>query len=119
MDKLLKQSLLYDFYGEMLTEHQRLIYEDFVLNDYSLSEIAQDHEISRQGVYDIIKRCTKQLETYEAKLHLIEKFDIIKHKVQEIESRSGHLLSTGHYEREAYDELESIKKLASEIIDEY
>ena len=37
MDKLARQALLYDFYGELLTEHQRNIYEDVVLNDYSLS----------------------------------------------------------------------------------
>ena len=49
MDKLARQALLYDFYGELLTEHQRRVYEDVVLNDYSLSEIAQDQGISRQG----------------------------------------------------------------------
>lgn len=49
MDKLARQALLYDFYGELLTEHQRNIYEDVVLNDYSLSEVAQDQGISRQG----------------------------------------------------------------------
>ena len=42
MDKMLKQALLFDFYGELLTEHQKSIYEDFVLNDYSLSEIGDD-----------------------------------------------------------------------------
>ena len=56
MDKLARQALLYDFYGELLTEHQRNIYEDVVLNDYSLSEVAQDQGISRQGVHDLVKR---------------------------------------------------------------
>ena len=40
MEKFIEEALLYDFYGELLTEHQKLIYEDFVLNDLSLSEIA-------------------------------------------------------------------------------
>ena len=62
MDDILQLTLLYDFYGELLTEHQKLIYEDFVLNDLSLSEIAEDREISRQGVYDIVRRCRKQLQ---------------------------------------------------------
>ena len=57
MEKFIEEALLYDFYGELLTEHQKLIYEDFVLNDLSLSEIAEDREISRQGVYDIVRRC--------------------------------------------------------------
>ena len=70
MEKFIEEALLYDFYGELLTEHQKLIYEDFVLNDLSLSEIAEDREISRQGVYDIVRRCRKQLQGYEAKLLL-------------------------------------------------
>ena len=46
MERFIEEALLYDFYGELLTEHQKLIYEDFVLNDLSLSEIAEDREIS-------------------------------------------------------------------------
>ena len=42
MDKLARQALLYDFYGELLTEHQRSIYEEVVLNDFSFSEVAED-----------------------------------------------------------------------------
>ena len=74
MDEILKQSLLYDFYGELLTEHQKEIYEQFIVEDLSLSEIAKDAGISRQGVHDLVKRCDKILEEYEAKLHLVEKF---------------------------------------------
>ena len=55
MEKFIEEALLYDFYGELLTEHQKLIYEDFVLNDLSLSEIAEDREISRQGVLIFIR----------------------------------------------------------------
>jgi len=81
---LLEQALLYDFYGELLTDHQKEIYEQFVLEDLSLSEIAESAGISRQGVHDLIKRCNKLLEGYEAKLHLVEKFLSVKKKVQEI-----------------------------------
>lgn len=48
MEKILEQTLLYDFYGELLTEHQRQVYEDVVLNDFSLSEVAAARGISRQ-----------------------------------------------------------------------
>ena len=54
MEKIVRQGLLYDFYGELLTEHQRRIYEDVVCNDLSLSEIAQEQGITRQGVHDLI-----------------------------------------------------------------
>ena len=50
MEKMVRQALLYDFYGELLTEHQKSIYADIVLNDLSYSEVARDEGISRQGV---------------------------------------------------------------------
>ena len=85
MDKILEQTLLYDFYGELLTEHQKEIYEDVILNDYSFTEIAQERGISRQGVHDLIKRCNKILQDYEDKLHLVEKFLSVRGQIQEIE----------------------------------
>ena len=84
MEEILRQTLLYDFYGELLTEHQKQVYEDVVLNDYSLSEVAQSLNISRQGVHDLIKRCNKILQEYESKLHLVEKFVTIKEQIEEI-----------------------------------
>ena len=85
MNKFLEQALLYDFYGELLTEHQKDVYEQVVLEDYSLSEIAQMKGISRQGVHDLVKRCQKILEGYEAKLHLVEKFLSVKEKISLID----------------------------------
>jgi len=84
MDKIMQQGMLYDFYGELLTEHQKQIYEDAVYNDMSLSEIAAEHGISRQGVHDLLKRCNKLLEDYESKLHLVEKFEKTKASVREL-----------------------------------
>ena len=49
MEKFVERTLLYDFYGELLTEHQQSIYEDVVLNDYSCTEVAAERGISRQG----------------------------------------------------------------------
>ena len=84
MEEFVKQTFLYDFYGELLTKRQRQVYESVVLEDYSLSEVAQELGISRQGVFDMIKRCNKTLEEYEKKLHLVEKFLHIRRKVHEI-----------------------------------
>ena len=84
MEKILEQTLLYDFYGELLTEHQRQVYEDVVLNDFSLSEVAENRGISRQGVHDMIRRCNRSLEEYESKLHLVEKFLAIRENVEQI-----------------------------------
>lgn len=74
MEKIGRQVFLYDFYGELLTEYQKSVYEDVVLNDLSLSEIAEERGISRQGVHDLIKRCDRILNSYEEKLHLVERF---------------------------------------------
>ena len=86
MEKFVEQTLLYDFYGELLTEHQRSVYEDVVLNDYSCTEVAQERGISRQGVHDLIRRSDRILEDYEEKLHLVEKFLKIREKVEEIQN---------------------------------
>ena len=85
METKLKQAYLYDFYGELLNAHQRKIYEDFYFNDLSLTEIAGEEGISRQGVHDLVKRSTKILEEYERKLHLVEKFLYIKDKTGAIQ----------------------------------
>ncbi|MCI8940232.1 MAG: YlxM family DNA-binding protein [Dorea sp.] len=84
MDNILKQALLYDFYGELLTVRQKEIYEQFVLEDLSLGEIAGNAGISRQAVHDLIKRCDKILRGYEDKLHLVSKFLTVKEKLHEI-----------------------------------
>ena len=84
MERIVEQTLLYDFYGELLNEHQRQIYTEAVFNDYSLSEIADEYGISRQGVHDLIKRVDKTLTEYEEKLHLVQRFVQIRENVNEI-----------------------------------
>ena len=95
--------MLYDFYGELLTDHQRQIYEACVYDNLSLGEIAQDRGISRQGVHDLIKRCDKILQNYEDKLHLISKFMSVKETVARIESITNQ---------------EEVRSLANRILEE-
>ena len=85
MEKIVQRSLLYDFYGELLTEHQRRIYSAVVFDDYSVSEIAREEGISRQGVHDLMKRCDKTLEDYEERLHLLERFLRVRESVRRIQ----------------------------------
>ena len=115
MDEILKQSLLYDFYGELLTEHQKEIYEQFIVEDLSLSEIAKDAGISRQGVHDLVKRCDKILEEYEEKLHLVEKFLSIKGKVHQI---NDLLEGTKSKDTEESQLIQQVSKISQEIIEE-
>ncbi|MBE5939944.1 MAG: DNA-binding protein [Lachnospiraceae bacterium] len=108
MEKIVKQSLLYDFYGELLTEHQKSVYEDYVLNDIGISEIAEERGISRQGVHDLIKRCDKILDGYEEKLHLLERFSQVKEDVSDMKNSIAKIKC---------DNLdESDKELVNEVI---
>ena len=84
MKKIVEQGLLYDFYGELLTDHQKEIYEAAVYNDMSLTEIAEENGISKQGVHDLIKRCTNTLQGYEDRLHMIRRFEDIKETAEEL-----------------------------------
>lgn len=113
MEQKFEQAMLYDFYGEMLNEHQRQIYEDFVFNDLSLSEIGEAEGISRQGVSDLIKRCTKKLEDYEAKLHLVQKFMSIKKDVEAI-----HELSERFAETSDGSIINEIEVISNQILEE-
>ena len=88
MEKIIERNLLFDFYGDLLTERQRNIYQDAVYGDLSLSELADDYGISRQGIHDQIKRCDKALEEYESKLHLVERFEKIKQYSKELQSKA-------------------------------
>lgn len=84
MEEIVKQALLFDFYGELLTLHQQDVYKAIVFEDLSLSEVAEQFGISRQGVFDLIKRCNRQLAGYEQKLHLVEKFDNARRQVEQL-----------------------------------
>lgn len=86
LEEIVQLSILYDFYGELLSNHKKQIFEDYILNDLSLSEIASEQGISRQGVHDIVKRCTLELKEYEAKLSLVCKFQSIKDKLNRIKN---------------------------------
>lgn len=113
MNEILEQALLFDFYGELLTDHQKEIYGQFIQEDLSLGEIAREAGISRQGVHDLIRRCSQTLSGYEEKLHLVEKFMAIKEKTGTIK----RLLD--NYEKERAEEIvEQIRKISDEIIEE-
>lgn len=113
MNEVLRRSLLYDFYGELLTEHQQRVYEEVVANDSSYSEAAEMFGVSRQGIHELVKRCDKALEEYEAKLHLVERFWRIRERVQEIQSL------TAQYESIEKDVLaHKVQRISEQILEE-
>ena len=114
MEKIVEQGLLYDFYGELLTEHQRRIYEDMVLNDLSPSEIAKEQGISRQSVHDLKKRCDKILEEYETKLQLVAKFMKIREMIRELDDLADTCAKTRDMAL-----IDQIRKLSSHTLGGY
>jgi len=109
MEKIFERNILYDFYGELLTEHQKNIYEDAVYSDLSLSELSEEYGITRQGIHDLIKRCDKLLTTYENKLHLVEKFE----KTKLLTNRIKELT-----ESDEEDVIRKIREISEEILEE-
>jgi uncharacterized protein len=75
LEKTTRINYLFDFYQELLTPKQKNYLSMYFLEDYSLGEIADEFNVSRQAVYDNIKRTEAMLEEYESKLHLYDKFE--------------------------------------------
>ncbi|HCE78820.1 MAG TPA: DNA-binding protein [Lachnospiraceae bacterium] len=112
MESFVEKSLLFDFYGELLTEHQRRIFQEIVFNDYSAAEVARDEGISRQGVHDLMKRIEKTLEDYENRLHMVQRFLAIRGRVRKIQELTEN---PGDSEKET---LRQIRAISSDILEE-
>ncbi|MDZ5474369.1 putative DNA-binding protein [Bacillus sp. 31A1R] len=74
LEKTTRMNYLYDFYQSLLTPKQQSYMSLYYLDDYSLGEIAEEFNVSRQAVYDNIKRTEAMVEEYESKLLLFQKF---------------------------------------------
>ena len=83
-EKNLKIGYLLDFYGDVLSERKRLVLDRYYNDDLSLSEIAEELSISRQGVRELIKHAEEELLFYEEKLHLAERFGTAKREADKL-----------------------------------
>lgn len=84
LDKV-EGNLLFDFYGSLLTEHQKEVLDDYFNDDLSMSELADEYEVSKSAISDLIKRCLNQLEEYESKLHLIKQARTLDELIDKME----------------------------------
>ena len=81
----LKYTVLFDYYGELLTDKEKLYFEDFYFNDLSYKEIADQYDISRSAIYNILKEAEKKLDFYEDKLKLHEKSKKIEKLIKDLD----------------------------------
>lgn len=84
MEKNVQISMLCQIYGKLLTDKQFELIDDYYNNDLSLSEIAENNEITRQAVRDIIKKGEKKLFEYEKELKIMEKMLNQEKKIKDI-----------------------------------
>lgn len=116
MDEILQLTLLYDFYGELLTDKQKLVYDMYYQNDFSLTEIGEELSISRQAVLDQLKRTEKILLGYEEKLQLVERFLKQQKAVKKIKAIIEEVEKEYRLPEGCLAEIEKIKRIADEIV---
>ena len=104
-EKNLEIGYLLDFYGELLSDRKRSVMDMYYNEDLSLSEIAAEIDISRQGVRDIIKKCEDELLFYEEKLGLAKKLKSVENTASELFKAS-----------ESYDLPESVNAKIAELL---
>ena len=92
MEEKLKMAMLFDFFGELLTEKQREYFRLYYDEDLSLAEIAQNNNISKQGVRDVICRSEKILLETEKKTGTVERFEKMRRDIDKIEGRLKKIL---------------------------
>lgn len=116
MDKVLQITLLYDFYGELLTEKQRSVIELYYQDDYSLNEIGDRCGITRQAVHEMIKRTEKILMQYEEKLLLVDKFLKQKERLENTVEMFDSLIAERGLSNDK--EVMELKNAVSRILDQ-
>lgn len=107
VEERVRASELFDYYGELLKENQKQLCSQYLLDDLSLSEIAEGIGISRQGVHDSLRRSIKQMESFESKLNLIKKSKMLEEELECLKRRFQTLKKT----KEIEDIQESIQKI--------
>lgn len=90
IEKTIRMNVLFSFYKKMLTSKQASYMSDYYENDYTLAEIADNHDVSRQAIYDSIKRTEATLNQYEEKLKLVEEFENRQEIIDKIQKYIKH-----------------------------
>ncbi len=116
MENILELALLFDFYGSLLTDKQRDIFDMYYNLDFSLQEIAEELSISRQTVFDTIKRSKANLYAFEEKLLLVSKHVKIKDDINIALNNINLILETTDKNSVSYEKLLETKKMLDYLL---
>ncbi|HJH62165.1 MAG TPA: DNA-binding protein [Firmicutes bacterium] len=108
-----RMAMLFDFYGDLLTDRQKEFYDLYYNEDLSLAEIAENYGISRQGVRDVIVRAEAAMTEVEDKTHIIRRFHQMQGQIAAIDQAADRLLQMVNersYQDESLDEIGRIIK---------
>ncbi len=115
MEKLAKMALLADFYGPLLTEKQRNVWDLHYQQDLSLAEIAELEHISRQAIHDLLKRTERILADYEDKLGLVQRFWDERKKLMEVQALLHNLNEQDYSSRTAWECHQQIRTMVEDV----
>ncbi len=127
VEKTIQISMLYDFYGELLTPRQKEVLQYYYEENYSLSETAEELGVSRQAVHDTIHKAEKALRSYEQKLGLVERFKRTEvdtqRAVEELDQIIGYLTDVSGTKSAVFDnkmieKLKNVKNILSILEEE-
>ncbi len=118
MEKLVRIGILIDFYGKLLSEKQYQVMDLYYLNDFTLSEIGEELGVSRQSVFDTLKRSEEKLDSYENELGLVAKFYSSQDTIREIRKIAAEIYEIGKKEanKKIMDKAISIEERISRIL---
>ncbi|TGE32775.1 putative DNA-binding protein [Desulfosporosinus sp. Sb-LF] len=115
MEKLTKMALLVDFYGPLLTDKQRNVWDLHYQQDLSLAEIAEVEHISRQAIHDLLKRTERILAEYEDKLGLVQRFWTEREKLLKVTTLLERLDEQDFANRTAWERHMQIRAMIDEV----
>ncbi|MBK5246514.1 MAG: YlxM family DNA-binding protein [Peptostreptococcaceae bacterium] len=109
LNKIAEASLLFDFYGQLLTKKQQQVMRLYHEENYSLSEIGDEFSISRQGVHDTLKKAENALTEYEKKLGLVNKLESSQKVIAKIEESIDQMMEENDGNKKICEKLINIK----------
>ena len=115
LEKLVRVGILFDFYGKLLSERQYTAVELYYIYDLSLAEIGENLDISRQAVYDTLKRAESNLEGFELKLRLVERSYESSKRIKEI-GRIVDRVDNIIEDNDIKSELKMVKNIVAEML---